>query len=649
MSDVPVVQSDVIQPIFKRNRRRWWYAGAAVVVVLGAGIPLLINQLKATPSVSPSDIYQVRYGAVSETVSATGTLQAPTEIDLNFTGTSGILSSMNVKVGQHVTAGQVLARLNDASAQVQIASAQAGVAQAQGNLAQAQAKLTQTQEGPTSADLAVDQTSVTKAQAALAGAQQQYQDQLKLYNDRTSQEQQVVSAQHALASAEQQAAQAQDTQTVTTDQQNLTTAQQTLSQAQAQYGNITAEQVQQAYQKYQSELDFYNSWQNGGYVGSNPYTTPMQAAQTYYTQLNSAYQALQQAQQAVTQDENALTAAQNSTAQSQQQTQLAVQQAQQNLQLAQAQYNDRTAAQQALNNAQNQVQQAQANLQSAQAALAQAKQPPDPASVQAAQASVLTAEAGVQSAQAQLQSAQLQESNTILKAPISGVVTQVNANPGELVSAQTPTVVLDDSVKSDLQVNIQVSQSQIGSVQAGQPVSLTVSAYPGVTFHGTVTQVYPTPQVVSNVTEYTVMATVTNTSGQLKSGMTANVVIQTAQKQHVLTVPAISLQQLGTAEGVYVYGSRPNYSNGKQAYPSTNKTSGSANHAFSLTGNAKLPAGVYFQPVQTGLFGTNDVEVTQGLHVGEKILLVLPGQASTSSPFGGGQAGGGFRGGGRIG
>ncbi|WP_169725463.1 efflux RND transporter periplasmic adaptor subunit [Alicyclobacillus contaminans] len=680
-------ESEFIQPMFKKSRRKWIYSGIAVVVVLGAGIPALAHTLGGSTPIPANDIYQVRYGNVMQTVSASGTIQVPTEIDLNFSGSgsSGSVKSVGVKIGQKVKAGQVLAQLDDSTAQTQVATANAQVAQAKANLASAQAKLAQDEEGPTKSAIAIQQANVEKAQATLSAANQQYQLQLQQYNDRTSDEQALVNAQNALAKDEQTA---NDTSSVSSAQAQVDSAQaalaeaeQTLQQDQAQYGNITEEQVQQAYQAYQDAQARYYGWANGANTGSNPYSTQLQNAENQYNTLNSEYQDLQQAQQAVNnakttlaQAQADLKTAQTQVAQAQQQIQadeLAVQQ-------AEDEYNNRTTAKQNLENAQSQVQQAQADLDSAKASLQQAEQPADSATIKQDEASIAGAQAGLQSAEANLESAQLQVQNTMLKAPIDGVVTQVNIKPGELPSNSTPAIVIDDSVATDLQVNIQVSESQMGSIKPGQAVDYTVSTYPGETFHGTITEIYPTPQVVSNVTEYTVMATIDNSSGKLKPGMTTNVTIHTAEKDHVLTVPAIALQTRGSIEGVYVYdtsgtssqsgnsvsvgssvrtGGFGATSNGtgagtgaKTGFGTGGGTRGGAANGISFGTNAKLPKGVRFQPVEVGLFGTNTVEITAGLSPGEEILLQLPGNsASTNTPSssGGIRMGmGGFGGGG---
>lgn len=676
------LRSELVKRTFKKPKKKWLYTGVAVIVVLGAGIPTLMRTLGSSPSITSSNIYQVGYGSVTQTVSTSGTVQSPTEISLNFQNANGPVKTLKVKIGDHVKAGQVLAQVDDSSAKIQLAQAQANVTQAQVNLSQG---------------LTNDKLAVTKAQLAYTQSQQQYQDEFAVLDNKTSEQQQITTAQNTLTQDEQKA---NDTSPITIAQQqlsnaqsNLVSAQQQLSIAQAGASGVTATTVQLAYAAYQAALGGYNSWQSSvSNSGPNPYEAAMQNADAYYNQVNGQYQAVQQAQQSynqasltVTQDAVALTNAQNAQSQAQQQ----IQTDQQNLQIAQNAYNNPVNAKQSLDNVENQVNSAKMNLQSAQSTLSQDE-------------SNSATGASLQSAQLQLQSAQLTESNTTLKAPIDGVVTQLNAIVGETVSGSTAAIVIDDIQKEDLQVSLQLSESQIATVKSGQSITYTASAYPGKAYQGTITEVYPTPQVVSNVTQYTVLATIDNTSGDLKPGMTVSATIQTAEKTHVITVPAIALHQVGNREGVYVYGTQPQATsagqggnrsqtgnatgfggstgsgqagsggwtggsgggggNGGYAGGSSGGSGGfgggsgsggktgarsggssgasggfggasgySGTSSLAAASTAKLPSGVYFQVVQTGLFGSNSIEITRGLQVGEKILLVLPGAATTQS------------------
>lgn len=728
-----------------KRKRKWIYGGAAVLIVLGAGTVFAAARANHGSTIPSSDIYPVGYDTVTQQIGVSGTIQSPHQMNLSFTGSGGVIKSVNVQVGQRVHAGQVLAALDDSSARTQLIQAQAAEVQAEGNLAQAQAKLVQAREGPTSAAIAVARSTVSKAQVALAGAKQQYTDQLALYNDQSSNQQQLLSQQ---ATVNEQAA-ALQTARVNLQKAQLQTQQSlnggTPEDITALQASVTAAQASLTTVQAQSQL----SQQNLAILGKELQTaqTNLATDETTYgnpppnalpnkiiqdqTAVDSAQMQYNSGLSAVDQNQTSLANAQASVANAQktladaqptagtnlgQQANLAVQIAQASLSQTQAQYNaavsnlavtrilvnDHTQARQSLDNARNAVTQNEVSLQSANASLAQTVQPPDPATIDAARAAVQTAQASVTSAQAALETAQISEKNTVLRAPVNGIITQSNNALGDVVSQGQAVFVLDGTGSSDLQMSLQVSESNVGQVKVGDPVAVTVSAYPNQTFTGAVTQIYPTPQVVNNVTEYTVLASVHNQGGELRLGMTTNVEMQVAAAKHVLTVPPIALQQKGTIEGVYVLGTRPAGSfrtggfggrgngaggstsrqgrqgNGTGAGGSGRGTGGGFGAAGSggtvgsrLSGSSgsgggfaglrnQLPKGVYFQPVQIGLFGTQAVQITSGLHAGEQIVLVLPGQTSVTSGTttpgaqsgrggggGGGLFGGLFRAGGR--
>ncbi len=697
------------------KKRKWLYGGLAVIIVLGAG-GAVANAYMQAPT-SNGSTYTVGYGTVVQTVSAAATVQPATTMNLSFSGASGTLQSVSVAIGQQVKAGQVLATLNDTQQAATVAQDQAAVLAAQGNLEQAQAKLTASEQGSTAATIAVAKAGVAKAQAALAGVKQQYQDETAIYNDRTSAQSQLVTAQNTVAqdAVAVQAAEVnlkkvqlssaaalngggtpQDVialkDVVSTDQQAVSSAQKQLALAQSdlqllhtnlqtaqqEYGTITQQQVEKAYQAYQTQLSNYVQFQGEttNPQAQNPFSSAMQTADDQYQALNNGYTAVQQAQEqynagaaAVQNDQTAVENAQanlatanknvadaipgSSTNLAQQaqvsvqaaqvsvtQAQVQDQAAQADLKIAQALYNDRSSAQQVLNQDQNLVVQNQAALQSAEASLQETEQPSTPAVIQENQAAVTTAQAQVSSAQAQLKSAQASESAMTLRAPMNGVITAVNDTAGEATTSGQAVVTLQSNTQNNMELSIQVPEAGIGSVHAGDLVTATVSALPGTTFSGTVLQVYPTPQVVSNVTEYTVMAIVHDPSDKLLSGMAASVSIQTASQQHVLEIPAIALQQVGQMEGVYVVGKRPVHA---FSHSASGKTKGARKFGGKGIAAKSAPKGTYFQPVQLGLFGSNVVQVTSGLHSNEKIVLIPP--ATTSASTTGGAPGRGFGGG----
>lgn len=595
--------------------------GLGILLIL-AIVATVVRAASQPPPLSlpAADLYQVRPASATNTIAARGTVQAQSEIQLAFP-VPGTLKTVSAKVGDTVQAGQVLATLDDSTQQAALAQAQAGVGvaqsqvgAAQGQLAEAQAHLQQVLQGPTQATVAAAQAQVEQAKTALATAQKSLAIQQQLYQDRTQQKAQLVAAENAVSQAlaalqaaqQNQTAQSQAAQqALATAQKNLAIAQQNLQTDQTQYGSITLQQVEQAQQAYLQELSAYQSWQQGAYAGQNPYAVPLQADQAIYQGLSQGYYALQQAQQAyqaaqaaVAQAEAEITGVNTSVTQAEANYEAAKNQ----LAQAEALYNDRTQEEQALVAAQNGVDQAQAALKAAEAQAAAATQPATPAEVQAAQAAVQAAQAGVNTAQssvaaaqAQVQSAQVAVNNTILKAPASGVITQAPLHPGATVGAGTPVFTLD--VKQ-LQVAIAVSENQVNAVEVNDPITLTVPELPGKSFSGRVFQVYPTP-IPGNAGEYEVLATVDDPSGQVKPGMTGNVVIHLGAQAHALLIPDTALATYQGKTGVYVVGTPPK---GAVVDPS-------------------LPPNVYFQPVVLGVQGNRFDQVLEGLKPGQTILL----------------------------
>ncbi|HEV2359454.1 MAG TPA: efflux RND transporter periplasmic adaptor subunit [bacterium] len=198
---------------------------------------------------------------------------------------------------------------------------------------------------------------------------------------------------------------------------------------------------------------------------------------------------------------------------------------------AQAASDDYAAAQAAIA-----VAQAQAAAQASQVRAAQ--QQVDTA---AAQAAAAQHQAG--SASAQLQQAQYNLSRTVITSPIDGVVMARNVSVGQTVAAslQTPTLFTIASNLRDMQVDTSVDEADVGNVRPGQNATITVNAYPNVNFAGTVQQVRVNPTVTQNVVTYDAVVLVHDESGRLLPGMTAQVIVNTSTRTHVLAVPLQAL------------------------------------------------------------------------------------------------------------
>jgi HlyD family secretion protein len=146
--------------------------------------------------------------------------------------------------------------------------------------------------------------------------------------------------------------------------------------------------------------------------------------------------------------------------------------------------------------------------------------------------------------QAALGAARINLGYTKIVSPVDGTVVSRNITEGQTVAAsfQTPTLFLIATDLTKMQVDTNVSESDIGNVHDGTSATFSVEAYPDRTFTGTVSQVRQAPQTVQNVVTYDVVVSAANPGDLLKPGMTATVKIITAQRPDVLRVPDQALR-----------------------------------------------------------------------------------------------------------
>ncbi|MDH5739161.1 MAG: efflux RND transporter periplasmic adaptor subunit [Nitrospira sp.] len=158
---------------------------------------------------------------------------------------------------------------------------------------------------------------------------------------------------------------------------------------------------------------------------------------------------------------------------------------------------------------------------------------------QEAAANIEVLQAQLDQARAALASAELDLGYTTIYSPVDGIVVSRNVDAGQTLAAtfQTPILFVIAQDLTQMQVNANVSESDIGGVIESKPAHFRVDAYPKQVFEGTVTQVRNAPISIQNVVTYDVVITVDNQSLKLKPGMTANVTIVTEEKENPLRVP----------------------------------------------------------------------------------------------------------------
>jgi RND family efflux transporter MFP subunit len=157
-----------------------------------------------------------------------------------------------------------------------------------------------------------------------------------------------------------------------------------------------------------------------------------------------------------------------------------------------------------------------------------------PTDISAQQAQVEQATASVQSAEAKLQNAEI-------VAPISGTITQFDAKIGQFASSNIPLVSIMSN--AGYEVDGGVSEIDIGKVTVGDTVSMTLDAFPGETFTGSVFYIAPAETNTGGVISYLIKISFSKPDSRLKSGLTANVDIQTKHDDNVLILPQYAILQ----------------------------------------------------------------------------------------------------------
>src|SRR6185503_1780116 len=133
---------------------------------------------------------------------------------------------------------------------------------------------------------------------------------------------------------------------------------------------------------------------------------------------------------------------------------------------------------------------------------------------------------------------------TTIYAPIDGMVISRNVDVGQTVAASftAPTLFVIANDLTKMQIEAAVSEADVGGIEMGQQVDFSVDAFPGRTFHGSVSQVRYAPVTNQNVVTYTTIVDVSNPDMKLRPGMTATASIISAKRSSVLKIANAALR-----------------------------------------------------------------------------------------------------------
>lgn len=161
-----------------------------------------------------------------------------------------------------------------------------------------------------------------------------------------------------------------------------------------------------------------------------------------------------------------------------------------------------------------------------------------------AQAARAQAAAQVRLARAQMTRDQTNLGFSIIRSPVDGTVVNRQVDVGQTVAAsfQTPTLFQIGKDLTQMQIDSNVSEADIGQIEVGQPVSFRVDAFPDTEYRGAVRQVRLNAKTEQNVVTYNVVVDVANPELALMPGMTANLRVQVETRPDVLRVPTAALR-----------------------------------------------------------------------------------------------------------
>jgi HlyD family secretion protein len=226
---------------------------------------------------------------------------------------------------------------------------------------------------------------------------------------------------------------------------------------------------------------------------------------------------------------------------------------------------------------------------------------------------------------------------TVYTSPINGIVSYLPERVGDYVvpgiQNSNGSFLMTLSDMSVVTAEVKVDETDIVSVKMGQDADVTIDAVPGKVFKGKVTEIgsqavlrtsglATTQSTASNqeAKDFKVVVTLTNPPENVRPGLSTTAKIKTAEKKNVLAIPiqAIAVRTRKDLEeaaknakkesGVTLAAPPP---------PAPGDPKKDEIQGVFVVNNRKA----IFRPVETGISGVTDIEVTKGLQQGDEIVV----------------------------
>ena len=537
----------IIKKFRKTKKRTKIITGIVLIIVLAISIPLIFKKDE-----QQYELTEVKRGVVIEEISATGDVEAAEEVDLKFK-TGGTIESINVKIGDKVKKGTYLVRLASGNAYSQYLQAQA-------SYNQAKAKLDQLLVGASSEKINVYERITENAKIALADAQMKADNDLNQdYNSA------LVYLIDASSKYNKALADLKDMEKVyfyrstsleTTFKSKKTEAEDAFwgtnssiidgaeefidravsSPVQANIDSALIE-MRSALEKIIDALDYTKKAMADPTVREGVTSTDRTTIDTDIAYNNTAYSNINTAQADIA--------------------------------------NQKITNQTNINSAENAFKKAEADTEELKAA---------PRNVDIA---VYQADVDRYSANVNEYSQKLKDASII--SPFDGVIAKIDGKIGEDIIANNKIIISLIS-PGNFQVRANISEADIKKVNTGNPVKITLDAFPEEILTGQIIEVESGKTIVEGIVYYRVKILFDNAENKIKSGMTADTTIETNKKENVLYIPQRAIS--------YKSGSR----------------------FVKILKNKKIEE----IKIETGLKGNNgETEIISGLKEGDKIIVYI--------------------------
>ncbi|MGB2696287.1 MAG: efflux RND transporter periplasmic adaptor subunit [Candidatus Zixiibacteriota bacterium] len=247
--------------------------------------------------------------------------------------------------------------------------------------------------------------------------------------------------------------------------------------------------------------------------------------------------------------------------------------------------------------------------------------------------SLNVSKAQFEQSKAALEKARDDFSKTQITSPMTGVVTELNAEVGEIVMIGTMnnpgTVIMTISDLSEIEVEVEVDETDIANVKLGQDTKIEIDAFPDTSYKGEVTEIGNTAKISGygtqeQVTNFMVKVLLLEEVSGIKPGMSASVDITTDKRLEVLKAPiaCVVMRKFDSdslkKEEEEVKGSEAKASEGEEEEEKTEEKEEKKDiEGIFVIENEKAK----FVPVETGISDEQNIEIMSGLREKDEIII----------------------------